>query len=162
MEVVVSAISAGIALIALVVSIVVARRQTAVQERLAAIEEARRAEEVAARGRAWVTAVIERPEHELSIVTKASASPTRPPVGYPPVVLVLRNEGPALARSVLVEIQQGSRPMGLEVLPVDLQPGQPMRFPIVRDLHDKTTMRIVVGWTDDDGNHQEPFTLLAI
>ena len=38
----------------------------------------------------------------------------------------------------------------------------PMRFPIVRDLHDKTTMRIVVGWTDDDGNHQEPFTLLAI
>ena len=40
MEVIVAAISAGIALAALLVSIAVARRQTGIQERLAAVEEA--------------------------------------------------------------------------------------------------------------------------
>jgi hypothetical protein len=137
---VIAGIAAGIALVALVVSIVVARRQTAIQERVAAIEEARRAEEVAARGRAWVTARLHRGFEKL----------------------ILRNEGPALARGVNLEVEEGPQVppiFGLEALPVDLQPGQTMSFQTPVAYEDATMLRVTVRWTDEAGDHEEPFTL---
>lgn len=143
MEVIVAAISAAIALAALVVSIKVARRQTAIQERLTAIEEARRAEEVEARARARVTASFLRADSQL----------------------VLHNEGAALARDVTAEVasQDGAEVAevyGLdETLPADLQPGQRMPFRVMLDLGMGATMRVTVRWTDEAGSHEEPFTL---
>jgi hypothetical protein len=139
-EVVVAAISAVIALAALAVSIVVARRQTAIQERLAAIEEARRAEELEARGRASVTASLHRGLDELT----------------------LRNEGPALARGVGLEVEEGPHlpPVyGIERLPVDLQPGQRMTFHVPGQQYEAPVIRVTVRWTDAAGDHEEPFTL---
>ena len=134
-----------VALVALVVSVVVAIRQIAIQERVAAIEEARRAEEVAARARAQVTARISR--------------------GEPDPELVLRNEGPALARDVdalvryLDEDDVFPPVIGLDVLPADFQPGQEMRFPIPVALGDPVMLRVLVRWTDGAGEHEEPFAL---
>jgi hypothetical protein len=139
-EVVVAAISAGIALAALVVSIVVARRQTAIQERLAAIEEARRAEEIKAGGQAQVMASLHRGLERLT----------------------LRNEGPALARGVDLEVEEGPGVppvFGIERLPVDLQPGQQMTFEVPAQDHKAPVMRVKVRWTDEAGDHEEPFTL---
>jgi hypothetical protein len=158
-EVVVAAISAAIALAALVVSIVVARRQTAIQERLAAIEEARRAEEVEARGRARVTASLARDEPQGVMVRAGQLAPK--PV---PLRLVLHNDGPALARSVQLAVEQGPgvpQVLGLEALPVDLQPGQSMLFIVTVSLRSTPTMRVTVRWTDEAGDHEEPFTLQA-
>lgn len=144
MEVVVAAVSAAIALVALVVSMVVARRQIAIQERLAAIEEARRAEEVEARTRAWVRATVSRE-------------------GRMPA-LVLHNEGSALARGVDIEVEwlnldQFPRVNGREVLPVDLQPGQQMAFSIPVSMGFLLVFRVTVHWSDGAGDHAEPFSL---
>jgi hypothetical protein len=157
MEVVVSAISAGIALAALVVSIVVAKRQTATQERLAAIEEARRAEEVESRGRAHVLVSVTRPEPAEAVTSTVAITA---PVSWH-VWLVLRNDGPALARRVEVtdEGPQAPRVMGLDILPADLQPAQPMVFPIPVTHSDHPVVRIRVRWTDEAGDHEEPYTL---
>jgi hypothetical protein len=149
-DVIVNAVIAAIALAALVVSIVVAvkqariaREQTAIQAKVAAIEEARRAEEVAAKAQARVTASI--------LHDKRSR-------------LVLHNEGSAVARGVEADIVSlgGARvPMfyGIEALPVDLQPGQSMEFPFSMDLGTARRVQVTVGWTDDIGSHEEPYTL---
>lgn len=147
MEVVVAAISMVIALVALVVSWRVARRQTAIQERVAAIEEARRVEEVEARTRARVTVDV---VHEQRDARRRDSR------------LVLHNEGPALARDVEVEVEEGPQVpsvIGLEALPVDLQPGQQRRFIVAVGVKDATTFRVSVRWTDEAGGHEEPFTL---
>lgn len=144
-EVIVAAISAVIAVLALAISADVALRQTAIQERLTAIEEARRAEEIAARTRARVTARI---GHE------------QPP--QPRYWLIVHNEGPALARGVDVELEERPQTptvIGLEDLPVDLQPGQERRFLVSVGLNDTQTIRITVRWADEAGNHAEPYTL---
>lgn len=157
-EIVIAAISAGIALAALVVSIVVARRQTAIQERLAAIEEARRAEEVEARSRAHVSVSIARSgPRESAMVTVTAA------VVSWPALLAVRNDGPALARGVALtdEGPQAPRIMGLEILPVDLQPAQQMVFAIPVELSDNPIVRVRVRWTDEAGDHEEPYTLQA-
>jgi hypothetical protein len=144
-ELVLSGISVFIAVVALVVSVIVATRQTAIQERVAAIEEARRAEEVAARTRAQVTARILH--------------------GEPDPELVLRNEGPALARGVdahvgYFDVDNVFPPViGLDLLPADFQPGQEMRFSIPMALGDPVMLRVLVRWTDGAGEHEEPFAL---
>lgn len=148
MEVIVQAVTAGIALAALVVSIVVAKRQTEVQERLAAVEEARRADEVAARSRAQVTASIQR----------------MPGDGRWPgqQVLVLRNEGAAVARQVLATVDERPgtpKPIGLDDLSADLQPRQEMPFLLPVSLGDEPVLRLTVRWTDQLGDHTEPYTL---
>jgi hypothetical protein len=78
--------SARLSLAAVVVSVIVAWRQTDIQARVAAIEKARRAEEAEARRRARVTAGFD--------------------VSFR--VLCLTNDGPAAARGVSVEV----RPIG--------------------------------------------------
>jgi hypothetical protein len=129
----------------------IAREQTTIQQRLAAIEEARRAEEVAARaeeaaarGQARVPASIRRGGAEDG--------------------LVLHNEGPALARGVRVQVESlDGDPLptfdGIEVLPVDLQPDQQLVFLILRAMADASTWRVTVRWTDEGGDHEEPYTL---
>jgi Flp pilus assembly protein TadB len=149
MEVVAAAVSAAIALAALVVSIVVARRQTEIQERLAAVEEARRAEEVEARGRARVVVSI---QHEKRGERGRDEW------------LVLHNEGPALARDALVEVEKKKGipdVIGLGALPVDLQPGQSMRFILTVAMGEGPKMPVTVRWTDSAGNHEELWTLLT-
>jgi hypothetical protein len=149
-EVIVAAISAVIAVLALAISAEVHLRQTAIQERVAAIEEARRAEEIEARGRARVTASMQREQRD----TRGRD-----------LRLVLHNDGPALARSVQAAVEEEPQTpgvLGLEALPVDLQPGQFMRFVVTVGLRDTTTMRVTVRWTDEAGDHEEPFTLQVL
>jgi hypothetical protein len=154
--VVVAAISAALSLAALVVSVmlawrqthlqllwmILARRQTELQARVAAIEEARRAEEVKARGRARVTA-----RYDPSFL-----------------VLCLTNDGPATARGVTVEV----RPIGdgeppapdLRDLPMDLRPGQQLFLDAQHASPDRaTSITATVRWTDDTGDQDEIFVL---
>ena len=77
--------------------------------------------------------------------------------------LVLHNEGLALAREVAVEVEKGPsvpQVLGLEVLPVDLQPDQRMPFYITPlALGDTPTLRLAVRWSDEDGEDRAPYTL---
>ncbi len=141
-----------IALIALLYTRSVSRRQTElaqqqtdVQARLTAIEEGRRADEVEARRHARVVPAFRRPE------------PNR-------LRFVLTNQAPAPARDVRCQLEaldgrQPPRVVGLEALPVDLRPGQSMEFIASAGLGMSTLIRAVVTWTDDAGEHEEPFTL---
>jgi hypothetical protein len=134
-----------IALAALLVSLRVNRRQTELAQRLTAIEEARRADEVDARRRARVVPAFRRPE------------PKR-------LRFVLTNQGLAPAREVDCQIdplddRQLPRIIGLEALPVDLRPGQPMEFVASAGLGMSTQIRAVVRWVDDAGEQEETFTL---
>ncbi|HEX8133818.1 MAG TPA: hypothetical protein VF880_10365 [Actinomycetes bacterium] len=146
---VVATISAGISLVVSIVVAVkqarIAREQTAIQAKVAAIEAARRAEEIDARTRAQVTARIDHEE------------PPRPPHW-----LVVHNRGPALARGVNVD--QDQRPqtptvLGLEDPPVDLQPGQERRFVVPSGAMEIPVIWITVRWTDEAGDHEAPYTL---
>jgi hypothetical protein len=146
----IAAISMVISLVALVMSIRTDRRQTAIQEQLAAIEKARRAEEVEARAQARVTASLVHQQRD------ARHQQTR---------LILRNEGPALARNVEAELVEGPQipsVIGLEALPADLQPGQEMPFIVAIGLRDAAMFRITVRWTDGAGGHEERYTLSAL
>jgi hypothetical protein len=167
-EVAVQAVTAAIALAALVVSILVARRQTriqeqqvsiqeqqakiqtqqtGIQERLAAVEEARRTDELAARERARVTADV-RPEERDSRGRSLR--------------LVLHNEGPAVARNANVEVEDSPKTpglIGLEVLPADLQPGQVMKFIVTMGLGDQPALQVIVRWADAAGDHEAPYML---
>jgi hypothetical protein len=154
--VVVAAASAALSLAALAVSVLLARRQTeleAVEEvlarrqsdlqaRVAAIEEARRAEELGARRRARVTA-----SFDLSFR-----------------VLHLTNDGPAAARGVTVELRPigGGEPPALDLrdLPVDLRPGQQLFLDAQHPSPDgAASMTATVRWTDDTGARDETFLL---
>jgi hypothetical protein len=77
------------------------------------------------------------------------------------VWLVLHNDGPAVARGVGLtdEGPKTPRVMGREILPVDLQPAQSMVFPITVAHSDDPVVRVLVRWTDDAGDHEEPYTL---
>jgi hypothetical protein len=154
--VVVAAISAALSLAALVVSVILAwrqtdiqllwvilaRRQTDIQARVAAIEEARRAEEVEARGRARVTA-----RFDPSFL-----------------VLCLTNDGPATARGVTVEVRpigDGEPPaLDLRDLPIELRPGQQLFLDAQHASPDRaTSITATVRWTDDTGAQDETFVL---
>jgi hypothetical protein len=122
-----------------------AQQQTDVQARLTAVEEGRRAEEVEARRRARVVPSFRRPE------------PKR-------LRFVLTNEGPAAARDVRCQLEPlDGQPLprihDIEVLPVELRPGQSMEFIASAGLGTSMLMRAVVSWIDDAGSQEEPFTL---
>jgi hypothetical protein len=122
-----------------------AQQQTDVQARLTAIEEARWAGEIDARQRARVVPAFLRPE------------PNR-------LRFVLTNQGLAPAREVRCKLdaldgRQPPRVIGLEALPVELRPGQPMEFAASAGLGMSTLIRAVVTWVDDAGNQEESFTL---
>jgi hypothetical protein len=154
--VVVAAISAALSLAALVVSVtlawrqtdiqllwvILARRQTDIQARVAAIEEARRAEEVEARGRARVTARFD-PAF---------------------LVLCLTNDGPATARGVTVEVRPigdgEPPPLDLRDLPIELRPGQQLFLDAQHaSPYRATSITATVRWTDDTGAQDETFVL---
>jgi hypothetical protein len=160
-EAVIAGVSAAIAFFALLVSMRVASRQTAIQAhmaaiqaRLAAIEEARRAEEVEARGRARVTADLrhEQPDHRGTDTW-----------------LVLQNDGPAVARDVGVTVDQGPQvPVVYELETIELQPGQSRPFRVAVTHRDAPTvlrgaglLKVLVRWTDKAGTHEKLYTLQA-
>jgi hypothetical protein len=154
--VVIAAVSAALSLSALVVAVILvwrhsdlqavlailARRQTDLKVRVAAIEEARRAEEMGARRRARVTA-----RFDISFQ-----------------VLYLSNHGPAAARDVTVEVRPigDGEPIALDLrdLPVDLRPGQQLFLDTNHASPDATnTITATVRWTDDTGAQDETFVL---
>jgi hypothetical protein len=80
---------------------------------------------------------------------------------------VLTNEGPAVARLVTVEISLAgeAKPptvFGLERLPVDLRPEQPMSFDLVASWGDATLINALVRWVDDAGPHEATYTLRTL
>jgi type II secretory pathway pseudopilin PulG len=154
--VVVAATSAALALAALVVSVllirrqadleaveeVLARRQADLQDRVAALEAARRAEAAEAGRRARVTAQFDRSFRVLHII----------------------NDGPAAARGVTVELRPigGGRPPALDLrgLPTDLRPGQRLFLDAEQpSLDGAPSMTATVRWTDDTGAQDETFVL---
>lgn len=155
---IIQAIIAALALAALIVSIIVARKQvkytreqtwiaheqSAMQAKLTVIEEARRMEEVDAKGRAKVVPSFE------------------------PSNFVLHNQGLAIARGVKVELHaidgnDEAADLGfipdLDRLPVDLGSGQRMRFGTAIAMETPTTVPVDVKWTDEAGPHAESFAL---
>jgi hypothetical protein len=168
--VVVAATGAALALAALAVSVLLARRQAdleaaeevlgrrqadlqvrvatledrfvGLQERVAALEEARRAEALEAGRRARVTARFDRSFRVLHLV----------------------NDGPAPAREVTVELRPigGGRPPALDLggLPVDLRPGQQLFLDAEQPSPDgAAAMTATVHWTDGSGPRDETFVL---
>jgi hypothetical protein len=80
---------------------------------------------------------------------------------------VLTNEGPAVARSVAVEISSTSEAkapdvLGLEQLPVDLRPGQSIPFDLLGAYGDAPFIRSLVRWTDDAGAQEATYTLRTL
>jgi len=168
--VVVAATGAALALAALAVSVLLARRQADLeaaeevlarrqadlqarvaaledrfvdlQARVAALEEARRAEALEAGRRARVTARFDRSFRVLHLV----------------------NDGPAPAREVSVELRPigGGRPPALDLggLPVDLRPGQQLFLDAEQPSPDGVAaMTATVRWTDGSGPRDETFVL---
>jgi hypothetical protein len=154
--VVTAAVSAALSLAALGISVVLARRQSDLQAtlavlarrqsdlrvRVAAIEEARRAEETRARGRARVSATFDTSFQVLHLV----------------------NHGPAAAREVSVEVKPvgDGAPVALDLrdLPVDLRPGQQL---FLDSRHGSegaaNAITATVRWTDDAGAQDATFVL---
>jgi hypothetical protein len=144
----ISVLSAGAAIMAIRSSRKTAKEQAALQAKLTAIEEERRGEEVEARQHARVTLSIPKPQFGKGD-------------------LVLTNEGPAVARSVTVEISSAdeAKPpavFGLERLPVDLWSGQPMSFDLVASWGDATLIKALVRWVDDAGSQEATYTLRTL
>jgi hypothetical protein len=154
--VVVAATGAALALAALAVSVllirrqadleaveeVLARRQADLQDRVAALEAARRAEAAEAGRRARVTARFDRSFRVLHLI----------------------NDGPAAARGVTVELRPigGGRPPALDLggLPVDLRPGQQLFLDAEQPSPDgAAAMTATVRWTDGSGPRDETFVL---
>jgi hypothetical protein len=154
--VVIAAISAALSLSALAISVFLARRQSDLQAvlailarrstdlkmRVAAIEEARRTEEMGARRRARVTARFDTSFQVLHLI----------------------NHGPAAAREVSVEVRPvgEGEPIALDLgdLPVDLRPGQQLLLDSKHGSQDATgTITATVRWTDDAGAQDELFVL---
>jgi predicted secreted protein len=167
--VVVAATGAALALVALAVSVLLARRQAdlgavqevlgrrqadlqdrvaaledrsaGLQDRVAALEEVRRAEQAEAGRRARVTARFDRSFRVLHLV----------------------NDGPAAARGVTVDLRPigGGQPLTLDLgaLPADLQPGQRLfldaKQPSPPD--SLASMTVTLRWTDDTGARDETF-----
>jgi hypothetical protein len=79
--------------------------------------------------------------------------------------LVLRNHGPAEARSVGFTVAAGSKGnipavADTELLPLSvLHPDVPMPFPLGEDPEDCSVVLVTVTWTDDAGPHEKDFKL---
>jgi hypothetical protein len=152
----IAALSAALSLAALVVSVllawrhsefhavsqIAARRQSDLQARVAALEEARRAEEVEAAKRARVS------------------------VSFDPAffVLQLTNDGPSPARGVTVKVRpvgDGDPPaVDLRGLPADLRPGQQLFLDAQHPSRAcAATITATVHWTDERGAQHETFVL---
>jgi hypothetical protein len=142
----ISVLSLGLASWAFQSSRKATREQITLQAKLTAIEAGRRGEEVEARQQAQVMASI-------------SILPTRH------CRLVVTNGGPAIARSVTVEISsavQGKQPpavFGRDQLPVDLQRGQSVHFDMAVAMEDAERIKALIRWVDDAGSREAAYTL---
>jgi hypothetical protein len=73
----------------------------------------------------------------------------------------VHNQGPALARDVEVEVEEGPGVppvFSLEGLPNDLQPGQPMTFQVPVSMGEAAPLRVTVRWHDGAGAHEQAHT----
>jgi len=143
---VIASIALGVSVLALIVSGLTARRQNRLQARLVAIEEERRMEEVEAQQRADVVVTASPVDHG----GRGS--------------LELTNRGPAVARGVELDISSTSdAPLpavfDLEQLPVDLQPGASMSFPVAASMGETRSIKAVVRWADDAGHPEMTYPL---
>ena len=143
---VVSVVSVAISAAALGFAVYTWRRQSEVQGRLAAIEEDRRAEELASRAKADVVPSFER----------------RPSRGQRPrAVLVLWNRGQAVASEVMVEfpvLQEGrSSPLLDNPFPVSIGRDQTIELPVAFVWGDPSLLPVRITWVDESGHHDETF-----
>jgi hypothetical protein len=80
----------------------------------------------------------------------------------------LTNGGPAVARSVTLEItsadeaKQPPAVFGLDAFPVDLWPGQSMPFDLAVALGEATLLKALVRWVDDAGQQEATYTLRTL
>jgi hypothetical protein len=140
-------LSSTIATVSLIATAILAYRQTRMQARLTAIEKTRRREQIEARQRADVRAMV-------------AGTPTA-------LQLVLGNDGPATAREVwATELPVGSDdpPLfhgldELEQAPATLRPGDRLPFPVLTLAETTERIQVVVSWKDEAGPHQESFTV---
>jgi hypothetical protein len=140
-------LSSTIATVSLIATAILAYRQTRMQARLTAIEKTRRREQIEARQRADVRAMV-------------AGTPTA-------LQLVLANDGPATAREVwATELPVGSDdpPLfhgldELEQAPATLRPGDRLPFPVLTLAETTERVQVVVSWKDEAGPHQESFTV---
>lgn len=140
-------VTAAIALAAMVVAWRAHRGQADIQEQLARIEAARRSDEVAAQARAQVTVRFEREDRGGGRYDRR---------------LVVRNDGPALAHKVqVIRDEAAGVPgvMGLDVFPMDLQPGHEIPFMVMVGVRDGQRLPVEVRWIDGAGTHKKPWTL---
>jgi hypothetical protein len=146
-------LSLALSVIAILFGIVEFFRQDKTRRQLAAIEEARRTEEVAARLEAHVTAQI-----ETEPATNRGSSKS---------LLVLINNGPAVAREVDFETPEpdhGDAPHLMRegmVFPVDLDPGQ--RYPIhaIFMYQGSPTFPVTLTWVDGRSPQTKTLTLAS-
>jgi hypothetical protein len=122
------------------------RRQSEVQGHLAAIEQDRRAEELALRAKADVVPSFAR----------------RPSSGQRPrEVLVLWNRGlQAVANEVMVEFptMEGDRsPLLDNPFPVRIGPDQRIELPVAFVYGDPSVLPVRVTWMDGAGHHDQTF-----
>jgi hypothetical protein len=132
----VSGVSAVVAAVALVVSIRAAKAQV----RLAAIEESRRADEIAHQQRARVVA-----RFEEGYTSGGTFQPN----------FVLANDGMGSAHEITVKLEsalegvQAPSPLGLdEACPLQLHPGQSQRFPVPLSYDDADRVIASVSWAE--------------
>ena len=135
-----------VSLLALVVSGLVGLSQWQVSKRLAAIEEARRSDEVSAAKRARIVARI---DHEQS--SRGT---------HLNHFVVLKNDGAAPAKNVTIEaVLNRLEFFGVESpIPV-LGAGQEFRFQVVAFVDGDPTFSLTVTWEDDLGPSSSEFTL---
>ena len=140
-------VSSAIAAVSLTATAILAYRLTRLQARLTSIEAARRREEVEARQRADVRAMV-------------AGTPTA-------LQLVLANDGPATAWEVWatgLPVGSDDPPLfhGLDVLeqtPATLRPGDRLPFPVLTLAETAERVQVVVSWKDEAGPHSESFTV---
>jgi hypothetical protein len=146
-----SGLALAISALALLASSVAYVRQHRLQARMAAIEEARREEEVASRLKADVTAEFE--------------SETREGSRSKNYWLVLINRGPAVARDVdftFIPPEKGEAPEPLDhdhSFPLSLDPEQRYRIICVVVMGTAASVQVKIDWKDDRGPQTKTLVL---
>jgi hypothetical protein len=127
-----------------------------VQHQLTQIEESRRTDEVGQRKQAEVTARIDRTQE----TTGTGARTTTTTRHY----LVIRNQGPAAARQVNIEVSapHGHTPTLLDMsgLPIPLlDPTGEIRLILAIAMGDGYFLDVTLSWEDDDGPEKKTLRL---
>ena len=129
------------------------KKQHELDRKMAAIEEERRAEEVASRRAADVTAEFESEPRRGSAIAERH-------------YLTLINRGAAPATDVDIDLPVGE---GVPTVwkdgmgfPISLDPQQRFRIPAAGGSYgENPTLRLTISWTDESGSHEKKLNLPA-